>query len=52
MTVQELQKAGWAIEEQFHQEEAYYYYTAINGRDILTSRDGATFHGQLKGVWV
>ena len=51
-TKQELQEAGWVIEEQFHQEEAYYYYTAKKGRNILTSDDGATFHGQLDGVWV
>ena len=52
MNRQDLEKNNWKIEKQFHQEEAKYYYTAVKGRDILTSNDGVVFGGLLNGVWV
>ena len=52
MTYQELKATGWTIEQQFHGEEAYYYYSATKGRNILFSDDGVIFGGLLNGVWV
>jgi hypothetical protein len=52
MTKEQLQANDWKIEQHFHNEEAYYYFTATKGRDILTSHDGQVFKGQLNGVWV
>lgn len=52
MSVTELKNKGWKIERHFHQEEAYYYFTASKGRDILTSNDGEYFGGLLNGNWI
>ena len=50
MNITELK--GWKIQEQFHQDECYKYFTATKGRNILTSDDGITFTGLLNGSWV
>ena len=48
----QLEANNWKIEKRFHEEEAYWYYTAEKGRNILTSDDGNIFGGLLNGVWV
>lgn len=52
MTLAELKANGWVVVRRFHQEEAYYYYTATKGRNILTSDNGSIFRGQLNGQWI
>lgn len=43
---------GWKIEQHFHEDEAYHYFVATKGRNILTSDDGYIFRGLLNGAWV